>query len=250
MSRAELRYRMGALEQRAEQSWTSHQVMLLDEMNSVAGDALEWKSREEACSVEQIQNFRRHERQNHEHLQEYQQDVERHLAEVQNEVQSHQIASREESKNMRHELTQSLFEEARRQTLYTTSRSGASESSSENQQFRHERDSLITHCRSLETEMQWRHRQSVPLKRKLRRFIDEGECWISNDRSRTRHRQTFQRLDGSKEEVSHSQTRCCEFWRYLEPTPYPRDEVYQSWSGGTWKTPLELCCYWLWRKGY
>ena len=41
MSGAELLARMNALEQRAEQSWTSHQVALLDEANSVAGDALE-----------------------------------------------------------------------------------------------------------------------------------------------------------------------------------------------------------------
>ena len=41
MSRAEMRERMGALESKAEQTWTSHQVVLLNEMNnSVAGDAL------------------------------------------------------------------------------------------------------------------------------------------------------------------------------------------------------------------
>ena len=38
--------RMGALEQRAEQSWISHQAILLDEMNGVAGDALEIQRRE------------------------------------------------------------------------------------------------------------------------------------------------------------------------------------------------------------
>ena len=43
---AEMRERMGALEHRAKQSWTSHQVFQLDDMNSVAGDA-----REEICSV-------------------------------------------------------------------------------------------------------------------------------------------------------------------------------------------------------
>ena len=39
MSRAELLARKNALEQRAQQSWTSHQVALLDEMNSVASQA-------------------------------------------------------------------------------------------------------------------------------------------------------------------------------------------------------------------
>ena len=38
MSGAEMRGKMGALEHQAEQTWTSHQVTLV-EMNSVAGDA-------------------------------------------------------------------------------------------------------------------------------------------------------------------------------------------------------------------
>ena len=41
MSRAEKRERMGALENQADQTWTSHQVTSLNEMNSVATDALE-----------------------------------------------------------------------------------------------------------------------------------------------------------------------------------------------------------------
>ena len=41
MSRAEMLASMDALEQRAEQSWTSHQVTVLDEMKSAAGGALE-----------------------------------------------------------------------------------------------------------------------------------------------------------------------------------------------------------------
>ena len=45
VSIAELLARMGALEQRAAQSWTSHQVNLLDEMNGVAGHALEFQKR-------------------------------------------------------------------------------------------------------------------------------------------------------------------------------------------------------------
>ena len=40
MSRAEIRDRMGAHENQAEQAWTTHRVMLLNE-KSVAGDALE-----------------------------------------------------------------------------------------------------------------------------------------------------------------------------------------------------------------
>ena len=41
----------------AEQTWTYHRVTLLDEMNSVACDAL-WKTRQEVCSVKQRQNFK------------------------------------------------------------------------------------------------------------------------------------------------------------------------------------------------
>ena len=41
MSRAEMRERMSALANQLEQTWTYHPVMLSDEMNSVAGDALE-----------------------------------------------------------------------------------------------------------------------------------------------------------------------------------------------------------------
>ena len=41
MSRAKMRTVMGALANQSEQTWTYHPVMLSDEMNSVAGDALE-----------------------------------------------------------------------------------------------------------------------------------------------------------------------------------------------------------------
>ena len=41
MSRAEMLATIFALEQRAEESRTSHQATLLDEMSGVAGDALE-----------------------------------------------------------------------------------------------------------------------------------------------------------------------------------------------------------------
>ena len=38
MSRAEMRERLGATENQGKQTWTSHQVTLLSEMSSVAGD--------------------------------------------------------------------------------------------------------------------------------------------------------------------------------------------------------------------
>ena len=45
VSRANMLAIIGALEQRAEQSWTFLQVIRLDEMNTVAGDALETQRR-------------------------------------------------------------------------------------------------------------------------------------------------------------------------------------------------------------
>ena len=45
MSREEMLAKMNALEKRTEQSWISHQAILLDETNSVAGDALDIKRR-------------------------------------------------------------------------------------------------------------------------------------------------------------------------------------------------------------
>ena len=45
MSTAEMLARTGGFEQRADQSWTSHQVILPDMINSVAGDALEMQRR-------------------------------------------------------------------------------------------------------------------------------------------------------------------------------------------------------------
>ena len=44
---------------------------------------------------------------------------------------------------------------------------------------------------------------------------------------RTLNLQLFQMLDRSKDEVAQLQARC-EFWRYLEPTQYARDEVNHS----------------------
>ena len=53
---------------------------------------------------------------------------------------------------MRHLLCLSLIVGSRNQNPYTTRRSGASESSSEIQQLRHEREPLIVHGRNMKTE--------------------------------------------------------------------------------------------------
>ena len=78
--------------------------MSLNEMNSVAGDALENLRRSllsEATAELQ--------RQSREHLQEYQQGVRRHMSEGQQEVQVQQGASREEVENLRREFSLSLL---------------------------------------------------------------------------------------------------------------------------------------------
>ena len=93
MSRAVMLARMGALEQRAEQTWTPHQDTLWNEVNSVAGDALENQRR--SLLSEATTELQRHPGQSHKHLQEYQQGVRRHLSEVQPEVKVQQVASRE-----------------------------------------------------------------------------------------------------------------------------------------------------------
>ena len=80
LSRAEMLAREGALEQRAEHSWTSHQVILLDEMNSVEGDALEFEKRNLLSEADA--ELQRHQRQSQGNLQEHQQDAQRRLSEV------------------------------------------------------------------------------------------------------------------------------------------------------------------------
>ena len=59
---------MGALENQAEQTWTSHQATLLNEMNDVAGDALENQRR--SLLNEATAELQRHQGKSHEHLQE------------------------------------------------------------------------------------------------------------------------------------------------------------------------------------
>ena len=89
--------------------------------------------------------YQRHQRQSHEHLQEY---LHRSSA-----ISSSPTGC--EKRQVEHwtdELSQSLAEGSHYQNLYTTIRSGASESSSEIQQFQNERDHVTVHSRILETE--------------------------------------------------------------------------------------------------
>ena len=120
---------MTVVEQRAPQSWFSHQVALSDEMNSVAGDALEIQKRIDLLSGANSE-LRRHHRQNQEHLWGYPQDVQPHLSVVRHEIQRQHVASREEVGILRHELSQSLVEGTPCENLMNTGRSGAFASSS------------------------------------------------------------------------------------------------------------------------
>ena len=68
MLRAEMQEILGALDDQAEQTWTSHQVMLLNKTNRVAGDPLENQRR--SLLSEATAQLQRHQRQNHERQQE------------------------------------------------------------------------------------------------------------------------------------------------------------------------------------
>ena len=120
--------------------------MSLDEMKSVADDALENQR-----TVKHQQHFKGIKDKVIGHLSECQQSNQRHLSEVQHEVRVQQVASTKEVEHLRHELSQSFAEGSHYQNLFTTSRSGASESSSEIQHLRHERDHLNFYGRNLET---------------------------------------------------------------------------------------------------
>ena len=107
---------MGALENQAEQTWTSHQVTLLNEMNCVASDELENKRR--SSLNEATTELERHQRQRHEHLQDCHQSVRRHVSEVQHQVQVQQVARKEEVEHLRHELAQCLAEVTLSESVY------------------------------------------------------------------------------------------------------------------------------------
>ena len=122
-------------------------------MKSVAGDALENKRR--SLLNEAKAELPRHQTQSHEHLHEFQQGVRRQMSEVQQEVQvqvQQWLPVEKKWTILRHAVSQSLSEGPQSPNLFTTSRSGASESSSETQQLRQEHDHLHVHGRKFETE--------------------------------------------------------------------------------------------------
>ena len=77
--------------------------------------------------------------------------------------------------------------------------------------------------------------RSVHLKRKLHRFLDEVECWMSNDRSPMLQADVFRReaenlkfSQSLKMRVAQLQARCNDFWRDLKLTQFSRDGVHYS----------------------
>ena len=119
------------VERKCRQEWVHSNVkqgqfMVLDKMNGVAGGALENQRR--SCSVKQRQNFKGIKDKVTNICKNISKCLQRHLSEVLQEVQVQQVASREEV-DMRY-LSVFLKDHTIR-ICFTTSRSGASENSSE-----------------------------------------------------------------------------------------------------------------------
>ena len=244
MSRAEMR-RKGAHENQAEQPWTSHQVVLLNEMSSVV------------CPMKQRQKFTGIQGKVTNICKKYQQSVQHHVSEVQTEVQFQLVASGEEVDYLRHELTQCLVEGSHYQNLETTSRCGASENSSEIQQVQQELDHLTVRRRKLEDET-LRCQSAVSLfEAQIPR--SRGMLEVERQKSTTRqadvlrlranNSQISQGLDRSEEEVAQLQGRCNDTWRNPEPTLYTRDVAYLSLEWMHIEEEQPESATW-WRNGY
>ena len=135
---AEMRKRMGALENQAEQTCTSHQITSSSEMNGVASIRT-GKPEKKFGSMKQRRNGKKASKA-------------KSRSEVQQGVQVQHVANGEEVEIFRHELSQYLAERSHSKNLYTTSRYGASEYSSEVQHLRHDREHLTGRSRNLETK--------------------------------------------------------------------------------------------------
>ena len=109
------------------------------------------------------------------------------------------------------------------QNLCTRNRSGASDTSSEIMQLRHEREHLTVHHRNLETETLTCQRAVGSLEAQAAhvprfRGMFEVERQISNTQQadvlglRADRVQISQRLDSSNEKVAQLEARCSEFW--------------------------------------
>ena len=163
---------------------------------------------------------------------------------------SNRVVSREEVEHLRHEMFQSLTDGSHYENPFTTSRSGASESSSENQRLRHDREHSNVHSGNLETEKQacqsavrslgassqWRG--MIDVERPKSKTLQAGVLRLGSEKL-----QLSQHVDGSKEEVAQLQARCNECWHHPELAPvYARKRIsLKNWSRCKWhKTNLYL----------
>ena len=121
------------------------------------------KTREEDCSWKQRQNFKG--------IKGKVTSARKNICqEFNKKSKSNWLRVEKKLKKLRHELSQSLLEGSHCQNLYTTSRSGASETSSEMQQLRHEDEHWTLHSRNLDCE-KLRCSSAVRSKRTLRKSL-------------------------------------------------------------------------------
>ena len=243
---------------KAEQLWSSHQVTSLNEMQSVAGDAL--GNQRIGLIDEATAELPRHQMQCHEHLQGYQRDVRRHLSEVRHQVQAQQVARKENVEHLRHELSHSLADGSRYQNLYTT------------------KDLVLRECISkcdksvitwLFIVAAWKEKrknanvQSVLLKRKWRRDslieVNPG-CRTTEVEYSTgpnsslcgRKFTALSKLERSTEDVAQLQACCLSFGITL--TPRSVSEIKDICQELEWmfmeERRREICCHRKWKSGY
>ena len=120
-------------------------------MRSMVSQAIHWKTREELCSMRQLQNFQGRKGNVTSICKNTSREFEAicHKFNMKS-LSNKQVASGEEVEHFRRELSQSVAEGSHNQNLYMTSRFVASESSSEIRQLCQERDHLNFHGRNLE----------------------------------------------------------------------------------------------------
>ena len=105
-ARAGMRAGMGALENQAEQTWTSHEVRLLSGM--IVSQATRWKTREEVCSLKQRGNFKGILGKVTNICKTVSREFGATCQKFKKKFKSNRFASTEEVENLRHEMSQSF----------------------------------------------------------------------------------------------------------------------------------------------
>ena len=128
-------------------------------------------------------------------------------------------------------MSQSPVGGAHNQTLHTASRSGVSVCSSEIQQLRHERATLTTHRRNLETESQKCQCALSSFEAQVRGMLEvkrqkSNSLQVDVLRRGAENPQLSQILDRSKDEGAQLQVRSRKIWRDPEHTHSIREMKY------------------------